>query len=56
MAAFTFIAEASDGNTIQETTVKAATHKEAYAAFWQGLTDAQRDACACVECLDEVTV
>lgn len=56
MAVFTFIAETSSGSIIQESAVSAPTHKEAYAAFWLGLTDAERDACACIECLDEVTV
>lgn len=54
MPTFTFIAEASNGATIHEGTIKGAEHHEAFEAFWLGLTDAQRDACACVECLDVV--
>jgi hypothetical protein len=54
MPTFTFIAEASNGAIIHEGTIAAATHREAHAAFWRSLTDAQRDACACLECLDVV--
>lgn len=52
MPRFTFIAETSNGATLVEDGVIAATHKEAYHLFWNGLTDAQRDACACIECVD----
>lgn len=51
---FTFIAEASDGATIKEDAVAASTHAAALRMFWDGMSDAQRDACACVECLDTV--
>lgn len=54
MTLFRFLAEASTGAVIHEADIEAATHKEAYRTFWQGMTDAQRDACACIECLDEV--
>lgn len=54
MPTFTFIAETFDGAIICESTVEAATPREAHAAFWKGLSEAQRDACACVECLDLV--
>lgn len=49
---FTFIAEASDGATIKEDAVSASNHAEALRMFWDGMSGAQRDACACVECLD----
>lgn len=54
MTPYTFIAETATGRTIREQTVAAPSHAAAYRAFWNGLSQAERDACACVECLDEV--
>lgn len=54
MTIFRFLAEASNGSVIHEADIEAATHKEAHTAFWWGMTEAQRNACACIECLDVV--
>lgn len=51
---YRFVAEATSGATIAEAQVTASCQREAYDKFWSGLTDEQRNACACVECLDEV--
>lgn len=53
-ALFTFIAEASSGAIIKESMVSAHSHAVAYHMFWASLTDAERDACSCIECLDVI--
>lgn len=50
---FTLIAESSSGATIYEATVEADSYKDAHRIFWHGLNDAQRDACASIECVNE---
>lgn len=51
---YTFIAESSSGAMIKETTLVADCYLDARRLFWRGLTDEQRNSCACVECVNEI--
>jgi hypothetical protein len=49
MNIYTFVAEPSGVEFI----AAAATEKEAHQKVWDSLTDAERDACECLEWVDE---
>lgn len=50
MAKFVFVIDP----TGEEVTATADTEKEAYRKAWEGLTDEQKNVCACLECVDEI--
>lgn len=53
MTTYTFVAETSSGQTIREQAVQAESEKDARRAFWQVLSDGERNQVASIECVDE---